>query len=132
MTFSTCGQFESRKTNVMMFFFFQTQHRFLHKKHLFNICMLMKNFFLKVINWEQKCNFKRNCESSMSALPHWYCPILLTCQLHTDYTVSAHDILIFKQFSIVFARCTDNNQRLDVFIVQVCRIVDMDCSSPVV
>ena len=31
--FSTCGQFESRKPNAVLFFF-QTQHRFLHKKHL--------------------------------------------------------------------------------------------------
>ena len=46
-----------------------------------------------------------------------YYPILLTCQMHTDYTVSAHDILIFEKCSVVFVRCTDNNQQLDVFIV---------------
>ena len=37
--------------------------------------------------------------------------------MHTDYTVSAHDILIFEKCSVVFVRCTDNNQQLDVFIV---------------
>ena len=46
---------------------------------------------------------------------HWYYPILLTCQMHTDYTVSAHDILIFDKYSVVFVRCTDNNQQLNVF-----------------
>jgi len=35
--------------------------------------------------------------------------------MHTDYTVSAHDILIFDKYSVVFVRCTDNNQQLDVF-----------------
>ena len=43
--------------------------------------------------------------------------ILLTCQMHTDYTVSAHDISIFEKCSLVFARCTDNNRQLDVIIV---------------
>ena len=37
--------------------------------------------------------------------------------MHTDYTVSAHDISIFEKCSLVFARCTDNNQQLDVIIV---------------
>ena len=46
-----------------------------------------------------------------------YCPILLTCQMHTDYTVSAHNILIFDPFLVVFVKCTDNNHQLDVFIV---------------
>ena len=40
-------------------------------------------------------------------------PMLLTCQMHTDYTVSAHDILIFDKCSAVFVICTDNNQQLD-------------------
>jgi len=22
----------------------------------------------------------------------WYCPILLTCQMQADYTISAHDV----------------------------------------
>jgi len=46
-----------------------------------------------------------------------YYSILLTCQMHTVYTVSVHDILIFEIFSEVFVICTDNNQQLDVFIV---------------
>jgi len=46
-----------------------------------------------------------------------HCPILLTCQMHTDYTVSAHNILSFEKCSIVFVRRTDNNLQLDVFIV---------------
>jgi len=37
--------------------------------------------------------------------------------MHTDYTVSAHNILIFEKCSVVFLTCTDNNQQLDVFIV---------------
>ena len=44
-----------------------------------------------------------------------YCPILLTCQMHTDYTFIAHDILILDKYSMVFVRCTDNNQQLDGF-----------------
>ena len=46
-----------------------------------------------------------------------YYPFLLTCQMHTDYTVRAHDILIFEPFSVVFVKCTDINKQLDVFIV---------------
>ena len=42
-----------------------------------------------------------------------YCPMLLTCQMHTGYTVSVHDILIFDKYSVVFVRCKDNNQQLD-------------------
>ena len=38
-----------------------------------------------------------------------YYPSLLTCQMHTDYTVSARDILIFEKYSLVFVRCTDTN-----------------------
>ena len=56
--------------------------------------------------------------------------MLLTCQMHTDYTVSAHDILIFDKYSVVFVKCTDNNQQLDVFIVW--HTVDTDCNSAVV
>jgi len=37
--------------------------------------------------------------------------------MHTDYTVSAHNILIFDKFPLVFVRCMDNNQQLDIFIV---------------
>jgi len=37
----------------------------------------------------------------------WYCPILLTCQMHTDYTVSAHSVFIFERCSVVFVICTD-------------------------
>jgi len=36
-----------------------------------------------------------------------YCRIVLTCQIHTDYTVSAHDKLIFEMYSVVFVICTD-------------------------
>jgi len=45
--------------------------------------------------------------------------MLVTCQLHTDYTVSVHDNLILEQFSVVFVRCTDNGQHLDVFSFKV-------------
>jgi len=34
--------------------------------------------------------------------------------MHTDYTVSAQDILIFDPFSVVFVKCTDNKLQLDV------------------
>ena len=34
--------------------------------------------------------------------------------MRTDYTVSAHDISIFDKYSVVFVRCTDNNQQLEV------------------
>ena len=34
-----------------------------------------------------------------------YYPILLTRQMHTDYTVSAHDILIFEKCSVGFVIC---------------------------
>jgi len=37
--------------------------------------------------------------------------------MHTDYTVSAHDMLIFDKFSLVFVRCTDNNQQVDGFFI---------------
>jgi len=37
--------------------------------------------------------------------------------MHTDYTVSAHGILIFEKCSLVFVICTDNTHQLDVFIV---------------
>ena len=43
-----------------------------------------------------------------------YCPIVLTCEMHTDYTVS-HDKLIFETYSVVLVKCTDNNQQLDGF-----------------
>jgi len=42
--------------------------------------------------------------------------IQFTCQMHTDYTVSTHDILIFEKCSVVFVICMDNNQQLDVFV----------------
>ena len=38
-----------------------------------------------------------------------YYPIVLTCQMHTDYTVNAHDILIFESFSVVFVRTIISN-----------------------
>ena len=41
----------------------------------------------------------------------------LTFQIHTDYKVKAHDIVIFGKCSVVFVRCTDNNQQFDVFLV---------------
>ena len=54
------------------FGFFQTQHRFLNKKHLllyissFNICMLipLKIPFRRLITWEGKGNFKCNFNSN--------------------------------------------------------------------
>jgi len=54
--------------------------------------------------------------SSRERVLNKYCPIVLTCQLHTEYTVSAHDIIIFEKFSVVFVKCTDSNQKLDVFL----------------
>ena len=54
-----------------------------------------------------------------------YCPIVLTCQMHTDYMVS-HAILIFETYSVVFVRCTDKKQQLDVFhkcVIQSIRTV---------
>jgi len=59
-----------------------------------------------------------------------YYPSLLTCQMHTDYTVSTHDILIFEKYSVVFVRCTDTNQQLDVYIVL--SVVYTNCNSVVV
>jgi len=61
-----------------------------------------------------------------------YCPILLTCQMYTDYTVRAHDILIFDPFSVVFVKCMGNNQQLDVFTVQEYHTVDTDSNSAMV
>ena len=52
--------------------------------------------------------------------------------MHTDYTVIAHNLIIFKPFSVVFVKCTDNNQQLDVFLVQEYHTVDMDSNSAVV
>ena len=37
---STCGQVEIKENKVVLFFF-QTQQRFLYKKHFNNICMLI-------------------------------------------------------------------------------------------
>ena len=42
--------------------------------------------------------------------------------MHTDYTVSAYNILIFDKYSVVFVRCTDTNQQLDVFYSSKCGI----------
>jgi len=37
--------------------------------------------------------------------------------MHTDYTVSANNILILEKYSVVFVRCTDNYQQFDNVIV---------------
>jgi len=50
----------------------------------------------------------------------------LNCQLHTDYTVSAHDILIFETNSVVFVKCADNDQQLYMFTFKVYHTVDSD------
>jgi len=44
-------------------------------------------------NFDLKCsNFKsRYKQNNYLALNNMYCPILLTCQMRSDYTVSAHD-----------------------------------------
>jgi len=34
--------------------------------------------------------------------------------MHTDYTVSAHDLLIIDKYSVVFVKCTDTTQQLNV------------------
>jgi len=47
--------------------------------------------------------------------------------MHTDYTVSARDILILEKYSVVVIRCTDNNQQMSVFIVLNVASVDTDC-----
>ena len=57
--------------------------------------------------------YDASIEGCFHCLP-MYCPILLTCQMRTDYTVSAHDISNFDKYSVVFVRCTDNNQQLEV------------------
>jgi len=36
-----------------------------------------------------------------------YYPSVLTCQTHANYTVRAHDKLIFEKCSVVFVICTD-------------------------
>ena len=69
-------------------------------------------------------SYTTNCITSKNC----YCPMLVTCQMHTDYTVSAHDILIFEPFSVVFVKCTDNNRQVDFFIVQVCHAVHTECN----
>jgi len=60
-----------------------------------------------------------------------YAPILLTCQLHTDYTTSANDMLIFEKFSVEFVISTDNNWQLNVLICKVCHTVDTVTSAVV-
>ena len=60
--------------------------------------------------------------SSRERVLNKYFPIVLTCQMHTDYTVSAHDIIIFEKFSVVFVKCTDSNQKLDGFYSSKCGI----------
>jgi len=35
-----------------------------------------------------------------------YYPIVMTCQIHTDYTVSAHDISTFDKYLVMLVRCT--------------------------
>ena len=52
--------------------------------------------------------------------------------MHTDYMVSAHNILIYEPFSVVFGKCMDNKLQLDVFIVQEYHTVDTDSNSAVV
>jgi hypothetical protein len=42
---------------------------------------------------------------------HVYCLVLLICQSHTHYTVSAHDVSIFDRFSVRIVGCI----QLDVF-----------------
>jgi len=42
--------------------------------------------------------------------------------LSTDYTVIAHDILIFDKYFVVFVRYTDNNQQLNGFYSSKCGI----------
>ena len=58
---STCRQFKSVKTNGYVLFFFQTQHRFLHKKHLlYYMYANFQNYLFKEINvLGRKRNFER-------------------------------------------------------------------------
>jgi hypothetical protein len=51
--------------------------------------------------WYPRCVFMNNV-----FLHSAYCLVLLTCQLHTDYTVDAHSILIFGRCSVSSVRCT--------------------------
>jgi len=47
----------------------------------------------------------------------YHCPILLTFQIHTDYTVSTHAILIVDKYPVMFVKCMNTNQQLDVFFI---------------
>jgi len=40
--------------------------------------------------------------------------------MHTDYTVSTHDISIFDKYFVVFVRCTYDNQQLAGFYSSTC------------
>ena len=58
--FSTCRQFESRLTKVVLFFLQNSTHiPSLDACIMMNVCLFLKILFMKFINWEQKGNFKR-------------------------------------------------------------------------
>ena len=58
--FSTCWKFESRKTNVLMFFSFKLNTDLLIRNiHYINGVLISTNiFFRKLIYWERKGNVK--------------------------------------------------------------------------
>ena len=88
--------------------------RLVHPSSIIIICSLLCAMLVYYI----MCSFlKLEYLLSLLLLLLLYYPFDLTCQMHTDYTVSAHDILIFEPFSVVFVKCTDINKQLDVFIV---------------
>ena len=53
------------------------------------------------------CLRVRSLNAVRARTVYMFYPILLTCQIHTDYTIIAHDILIFEKCSVVFVICTD-------------------------
>ena len=87
------------------------------------VCYLLNCKHVVLIYSFKGCD--SNCKykiKQLLALNLMYCPIVLTCQMHTDYTVSAHDTLIFEKCSVVFVICTDNNQKMDVWYSSNCGI----------
>ena len=94
-----------------------------HTEHLSGLYSLIQAFLYECDTWKGTLGWQRFQKSLLHECSlnqtkqcwnrTWYCPSLLTCQMHTNYKVSAHDILIFEKCALVFVRCTDNNQRLD-------------------
>ena len=87
---SVIKYFQSGATNVVLFFF-QTQHRFLHKKHNYHSIMYansLKYLFSIIIYWEQEGNFK-----FLTTLPYQF--LLLTHSMTSNTKLFA----IMSKFS---------------------------------